>query len=193
MNERDTERRLVDSCVGHDKRGWDRLVEEYGSVIYATVLRTFNAYRRHTPRQDVEDAAQDVFVRLVKDDFRLLGKYDPSRASLATWLSIVARSTALNFLNRLRPPAQELDENVLGIPAPAPPDCEPVDIPEGLLSPRQQLVLRMLFDDERPVPEVAAALGITAQSVRSLKHKALEKLRAHFNSRQPPAGKTGAV
>ncbi len=182
MNKRDTERRLVDSCVERDKQGWDRFVEEYGPVIYAAVLRTFNAYRHDMPPQDVEDAAQDVFVRLVKDDFRLLRKFDPSRASLATWLAIVARSTSLNFLNRLRPPALELDESVLGIPAPVPPDREPVDIPDGLLSPRQQLVLRMLFDDEHAVSHVAAALGIAAQSVRSLKHKALEKLRAHFTS-----------
>ena len=41
------------------------------------------------------DAAQDVFVRLCAGDFRLLKTYDPARASLATWLAVVARSAAV--------------------------------------------------------------------------------------------------
>ena len=59
----------------------------------------------------------------------------------------------------------------------APPE---INIPEELLSPRQRLVLRLLFDDEMSVAEAAEAMSVEAQTVRSAKHKALTKLRQFF-------------
>ena len=53
-------------------------------------------------------------------------------------------------------------------------------IPTQLLTARQQLVLSMLFEDGMDVGEVAEALGVNPQTIRSTKHKAMERLRAHF-------------
>jgi RNA polymerase sigma factor (sigma-70 family) len=50
------------------------------------------------------------------------------------------------------------------------------------LSPRQREILAMLYDQEMDVAEIAAALGIDPQTVRSAHHKAMLKLRAHFKS-----------
>ena len=44
------------------------------------------------------------------------------------------------------------------------------------------LVLRCLYDEERDVAEVARMLNIDAQTVRSTHHKALLRLRAHFQA-----------
>jgi RNA polymerase sigma factor (sigma-70 family) len=55
-------------------------------------------------------------------------------------------------------------------------------LPEALLSPRQREILAMLYDREMDVAEVAAALGIDPQTVRSAHHKAIVKLRAHFKA-----------
>ena len=52
---------------------------------------------------EVEDLTQDVFLRLCKDNFRLLRSYDASRAGLSTWITIVARSTARDAMRRHRP------------------------------------------------------------------------------------------
>ena len=38
----------------------------------------------------------------------------------------------------------------------------------------------MLYDEEKEVAEAAAFLGVEAQTVRSMHHKALTKLRQHF-------------
>ncbi len=62
-----------------------------------------------------------------------------------------------------------------------PKDPVKIDIPPGLLSPRQALVLEMLYPREMEVAEVAETLGIDPQTVRSTHHKALVKLRAHFH------------
>jgi RNA polymerase sigma factor (sigma-70 family) len=55
-------------------------------------------------------------------------------------------------------------------------------LPEALLSPRQREILAMLYDREMEVAEIARALGIDPQTVRSAHHKAMVKLRAHFRA-----------
>ena len=40
----------------------------------------------------------------------------------------------------------------------------------------------MLYDKEMDVAEIATALGIDPQTVRSAHHKAMLKLRAHFKN-----------
>jgi RNA polymerase sigma-70 factor (ECF subfamily) len=54
--------------------------------------------------------------------------------------------------------------------------------PQALLSPRQRQILAMLYDREMDVAEIARALGIDAQTVRSTHHKAMIKLRAYFKA-----------
>src|SRR5689334_12249595 len=132
---------------------------------------------------EAEDLAQDVFVRLCKDDFRLMKTYDPERAGLSTWLTIVARSTARDALRRHRlasVPIEDAPESALAEDPVEP--REKLKIPEALLSPRQKEILTMLYDKEMEVVEVATALGIDAQTVRSMHHKAMLKLRAHFGA-----------
>jgi RNA polymerase sigma-70 factor (ECF subfamily) len=117
---------------------------------------------------------------LCKDGFRLLKTYDPSRAGLSTWLTIVARSTARDVLRRRHVPVTPIDavpEALLATPG-APPDK--LRLPEGLLSPRQKLVLTMLYDQDMDVAEIAVALAVDPQTVRSTHHKAMLKLREHF-------------
>ena len=44
----------------------------------------------------------------------------------------------------------------------------------------------MLYDREMDVAEIARALGIDAQTVRSTHHKAMIKLRAYFKTDAKP-------
>jgi RNA polymerase sigma-70 factor (ECF subfamily) len=134
---------------------------------------------------EVEDLTQEVFLRLCKDDFRLLRSYDPARASLSTWLTIVGRSTARDGLRRRRAeavPIEAVPEAQLAIDPVEP--VQRLKLPEALLSPRQREILAMLYDRDMDVAEIARALGIDPQTVRSGHHKAMVKLRAHFRSNE---------
>src|ERR1700722_20365595 len=171
LDERDP---LAELLAG-DKRSWDNFVRRYAALIVAAV----RGVASHSG--DIEDLTQEVFVRLCKDQFRLLRTYDATRASLSTWITIVARSTARDALRRRRPDSVPIDlvpEMHLKVDA-----VEPVPklkLPEALLSPRQREILGMLYDGEMDVAEIAMALGIDPQTVRSAHHKAMLKLRAHF-------------
>ena len=167
----------LDELLRGEKEAWGRFVRRYAGLVVAAV--------RGVAREagEVEDLTQEVFLRLCKDDFRLLRGYDPARAGLSTWITIVARSTARDAMRRYRPvsvPIEAVPEGRLAIDP-----IEPVPklkLPEALLSPRQRQILTMLYDRDMEVSEVAAALGIDPQTVRSAHHKAMIKLRAHFKA-----------
>jgi RNA polymerase sigma-70 factor (ECF subfamily) len=167
----------LDELLRGEKEAWGRFVRRYAGLVVAAV--------RGVAREagEVEDLTQEVFLRLCKDDFRLLRGYDPARAGLSTWITIVARSTARDAMRRYRPlsvPIEAVPEGRLAIDP-----IEPVPklkLPEALLSPRQRQILTMLYDRDMEVSEVATALGIDPQTVRSAHHKAMIKLRAHFKA-----------
>ncbi len=167
----------LDELLRGEKEAWGRFVRRYAGLVVAAV--------RSVAREagEVEDLTQEVFLRLCKDDFRLLRGYDPARAGLSTWITIVARSTARDAMRRYRPvsvPIEAVPEGRLAIDP-----IEPVPklkLPEALLSPRQRQILTMLYDRDMEVSEVAAVLGIDPQTVRSAHHKAMIKLRAHFRA-----------
>jgi RNA polymerase sigma factor (sigma-70 family) len=171
----------LEALARGEKGAWEAFVRRYAGLVVAAV--------RGVARDagEVEDLVQEVFLRLCRDEFRLLRTYDPARARLSTWITIIARSTARDALRRHRPvmvPIEAVPEGRLAVDP-----VEPVrrlKLPEALLSPRQREILTMLYDREMEVAEVAKALGIDPQTVRSAHHKAMVKLRAHFKAAAEP-------
>ena len=167
------------ACLQGNELAWDAFLQRYAGVIYAAVGHVFGQWGAGLTGRTVEDIAQDIFIRLIKDDYQLLRKYQPGRASLETWLTLIARSAAIDCLRkrRLDTSGMELSE----VPA-TEPTAHDNPVPLHLLTARQRLVLRLLFDEDRSVTEVAQILGVEEQTIRSTKHKALSRLRSHFQS-----------
>ena len=172
------------SCLQGDLEAWDRFCDQTAGIILAAIRRTAGSQLDDPAMPDVDDLLQAVYLRLVKHEFRLLASYDPTRASLVTWLTIVARSTTIDALRRRRLPAHSIDaEHAPELPAPTGTASEmgsgTLDevAPLHVLTERQRLVLVLLFEDQRTVPEAAGILGVGEQTIRSTKHKALERLR----------------
>jgi RNA polymerase sigma-70 factor (ECF subfamily) len=164
----------LDALIRGDKAEWDGFVRRYAGLILSAARGTAR------PGTDLEDIVQEVFTRLCKDDFRLLKTYDAARAGLSTWLTIVARSTARDLQRRRQAPTTSIDlvpEGLLGFTAEP---QEKLRLPDVLLSPRQKLIVTMLYERDMEVTEIATALGIDPQTVRSTHHKAMLKLREHF-------------
>lgn len=168
---------LLQACLRGEEPARNEFVGRYAPVIHGAVHRTLGGNPRD-PSLDVEDVSQEVFLRLFKDGGRLLGTYDPGRASLESWLFIVARSTAIDLVRRKRPSTVPFEGN-LHDPVQEPPKAsgERIEIPPGLLSTQQRLVMHLLFERGWDVREASRLMGLSEQTVRSMKHKALEKLR----------------
>jgi RNA polymerase sigma factor (sigma-70 family) len=167
----------LEQLLRGEEGAWEAFVRRYAGLVVAAV--------RGVAREgnEIEDLTQEVFLRLCKDDFRLLRSYDPARAGLSTWITIVARSTARDAMRRYRPvtvPIEAVPEGRFAIDPVEP--VRKLKLPEALLSPRQREILTMLYDREMDVSEIAVTLGIDPQTVRSAHHKAMIKLRAHFKA-----------
>src|SRR5260221_12629931 len=126
------------ALIRGEKGAWDAFVRRYAALVMAAVRAVAQ------DGGEAEDLTQEVFIRLCKDQFRLLKTYDPARAGLTTWLTIVARSTARDAQRRRRiqsMPIEDAPEAALAVPA-----VEPIDrlaYPAVLLSPRQRRTLAM--------------------------------------------------
>jgi RNA polymerase sigma factor (sigma-70 family) len=164
---------LAALCRG-DKPAWDNFVRRYAGLIVSAVKGVAR------DPVDIDDLVQDVFVRLCKDGFRLMKTYDPQRAGLSTWLTIVARSTARDTMRRRHLPSTPIESVPESLLSVAPKSVERILYPDTLLSPRQKLVLTMLYDHDMDVADAAQALGVDPQTIRSTHHKAMLKLRSYF-------------
>ncbi len=158
-----------------DAGAWARFVAVSAPLLRGAIRRVLSAQGEDAACGDV---LQEVFLKLCDQDARVLRSYRPTRARLSSWLAVIGVHAALDHLRRQRRAAAlEAAAGVLSegsSPAPLP----PFQLPQDLLSPRQLLVLRLLYERGLEVADVARLLGIAEQSVRSLHHKALERLRA---------------
>jgi len=162
-------------CLDGEPGAWSTFVDRYARVIYAAVRKTIGGNDAGL----IEDLVQDVFVRLVRNDMKALRNFDPDRgASLPTWLTIIARSIAIDEMRRRRLETASLDALASEPEPPADPSLRHGrTIPMEVLTDRQRLILSMLFDEGLSVSQAARVLDVDDQTVRSTKHKAMLRLR----------------
>ena len=176
----------LQACAAGDQEAWGVFVVETAGLVLAAVRRTAGKQLDHAQMPDIDDVVQSVYVRLLANDGRLMLNYDPERASISTWLTLIARSVTIDVLRKKRlpqvpladhdGPGREVDLHTR--------ESGSIDsaAPMHVLTGRQHLVLTLLFEDGRSVAEAARILGVGEQTVRSTKHKALERLRKHMGA-----------
>jgi RNA polymerase sigma-70 factor (ECF subfamily) len=154
---------------GRHGRAFELLLSRYQRRVYRLALSFVRS------PADADDLAQEAFVRL----WRALPLYD-GRASFSTWLYVIARNACLNEVRKRRlrptaalddvaePPAQGgADATDLRL------DCEA--LVEALPEPQRQVV-RLFYLEERSYEQVALALDMPLNTVRSHLHRARKRL-----------------
>lgn len=176
----DLEERIdLAGCIAGDAAAWERFVNETAAFVLATVRRASRG-----SIASIDDDAQEVFVRLVRDQFRLLRAFDPTRARLSTYLGIIAR-TVVHERTRKRslPQAPEgaaalvedrREDETARLRAARE---HAAALPLEVLSPAQRAVLTLIHEQGLSVEQTAERLGIAPQTVRSAHHKAISRLR----------------
>lgn len=162
-------------CTG-DKQAWDAFVPPAAALVKAVARRVLSASGQE---HETADVVQEVFVRLSAGGFRVLREFDPLRAKLSTWLGVIASAAAVDCLRRKRRgevALEDVAEEMLGTTSA--PGLHRLNLPQSLLSPRQALILSLLYEKDMTPDEVAQMLCIEVQTVRSQRHKAFGKLRA---------------
>ena len=171
----------LDACIRGDADAWAAFCDQTVRLVMASIRRVCPSGR--TPYGDeIDDLVQAVYIKLLRNDRRLLRNYDPAKSAMSTWITLIARSVAIDSLRRRSLDTRPMDEASGAVSPPEPSGVTGPVIPSHLLTARQRLVLSMLFEDGMDVADVAVALEVHPQTIRSTKHKAMERLRAHFKA-----------
>ena len=93
MPSSESAKEILEQLFSSAQQGWPRFWSAYGEVIRRRVGRF------RLSAQDCEEVLQNVSLRLIKDDFKILRRWDATKCSLEGYLSVVATSTSLDFLD----------------------------------------------------------------------------------------------
>ncbi|MEM9874622.1 MAG: sigma-70 family RNA polymerase sigma factor, partial [Myxococcota bacterium] len=150
---------------------------------YAPRVRAFLLRRRAEP-----SAATDVMQDVMLTVWHKADRYDPQRASVASWVFTIARNRYIDRVRRERRPEPEPEEEV------APSDRAPdrrvdadrrharVRAAVASLPEEQRQLIALAYLEGRSQTEIAAATGLPLGTVKSRFRLAMKKLRATMAS-----------
>jgi RNA polymerase sigma-70 factor (ECF subfamily) len=156
------------------------------------------AYRIRT-REEAEDLTQLTFERAL----RAWDRYDPSRASIATWLLAIARNALIDHRRRQDPRSQAAltwgEAVEADLPAEPGPEQELGLSPElaaalQRLGRRERSVLALRFGGDLRTAEIAEMLDLSVANVQQILSRTLRRLRRELERERERTGvATGAV
>ena len=154
-------------------------VARYGALVWSIA-------RRFAPTEpEAEDAAQEIFIELWKH----AGRYDPSRASEASFITMLARRRMIDRLRRAqrRPQLQPAPDTLISGETHA--DIErsaEAALAASVLAtldPRQRRVLSLAIGQGMTHAEIAEATDLPLGTVKSLVRRALVAVRKRLRAR----------
>ncbi|HMO00426.1 MAG TPA: sigma-70 family RNA polymerase sigma factor [Miltoncostaeaceae bacterium] len=151
----------------------------------AEIHRTFGGVVLGYLRNALGDpaAAEDVHQEVFLEVWRRGPDYDPDRASLGTWVMLIARSRAIDHLRRRIP--EPFDPQAPGAPEPEDLAASPDLLVErwamavylARLPEEQARILRMRFHEGLSQTEIAERTGIPLGTVKTYMVRGLRRLR----------------
>lgn len=147
---------------------WTRLaLEKYLDTVYRL------AYARTRSKQDAEDVAQEVLLKLCRHAEEI-----ESEAHLKHWLIRVTVNECANlFRSPWRRRTLPLDEGWLAAQPDAPASNDRLDAALDALNPDQRAVIHLFYYEDMSTEEIARALKIRPATVRERLHRARRKLK----------------
>lgn len=181
-----SDKKIISAIAARDERMLAYVVQKYSKLLWriaASVL--INA----ASVQDVEECVADVFIYL----WQYPEKYDPDKAKLSSWLSIVARSRAVDSYRRISRKREISMEKImvesLEYAEIATADEEMEHSMECLSSieklrsciddldeKEKELVIRRYYYEQKPA-EIAVALDMPKKQVENKLYYVRQKLR----------------
>ena len=173
--------RLMRLVANGDTTAFEQLIERHQALVAGTVARMLGS------NADVEDIAQQVFIRIWKS----AGRY-VARAKFTTWLLKITRNLVFNEMRRAKRhphlPVQiepEAEEIPLKDETTASPDAsllqnelqQAIEKAIGLLPDTQRMALVLRRYEELSYEEIADVLEVSVPAVKSLLFRARTELR----------------
>lgn len=98
-----TDQNLIEQCISGNHLSWRELIDEYINLIYNAAYNTIAKHSHYIDRSDIDDICQIVFMSLLANDCRVLKMYDSKKAKFSTWLTIISRNAAIDYIRKKSP------------------------------------------------------------------------------------------
>jgi RNA polymerase sigma-70 factor, ECF subfamily len=142
--------------IARAARGEDVAFSELYALTSRKMRKTIGAV---FPRgADVDDTLQDAYLKI----WRSAQNFDPDRSSPISWMSVIARNTAIDALRLKTLPTADLDLALL-IPEPTPDGANEFDYDRA--RPIAETAIRQLPDDRQALLSLAYIDGESRQSL----------------------------
>jgi RNA polymerase sigma-70 factor (ECF subfamily) len=180
------DKELLRRCLNREPGSWNDFVDRFLSLIYHVIGYTAHLRSVRLGPEEVEDIAAEVLLKLVANDYRVLREFR-GHASLATYLTVVARRIAVHELARRQ---QKMAAERAGAQAAV--VQEPDDSPAALkgverleeverllrrLSGAEREIVRLYYLEGRTYEEISAETDVPVNTIGSVLSRARKKLR----------------
>ncbi|MCM1539907.1 MAG: sigma-70 family RNA polymerase sigma factor [Blautia sp.] len=170
------DKKIISAIAARDERMLAFVVQKYSRLLWKVAAPILiNA----ASAQDVEECVADVFIHLWQHP----DKYDPDRAKLSLWLSVIARSKAVDryrqIMRKREVPMEEIMAESLGYDPALTVEEEKEELLSciaGLDEREKDLIMRRYYYEQKPA-EIAAALNMPRKQVENRLYYVRQKLR----------------
>jgi RNA polymerase sigma-70 factor (ECF subfamily) len=177
----ESDARLVEATRAGSEKAFREIVERYHAMTFAVVRGILR------DRPDVEDAMQEVFIKV----YRGLGGFR-GEAKLSSWIYQIARNEALNRARKPNAPGTPLDDVVIATPEESRPDVEyrrkieREDVERCLaeLDDDFRRVLELRYMAEMSYAEIGETMGLPIGTVKTYIHRAKIELKRVMTRRR---------
>lgn len=181
---------VLERIAEGDTSAVDECLEKYGALVWSL------AGRYTASRDDAEDATQEVFVAI----WQQAERFDPTRASETTFVSMIARRRLIDRLRKQSkaPDVISFDEASTEITFHQADTAEMVDEARkakacfGKLNENQKSVLSLSIHEGYSHQRIATALRMPLGTVKSFARRSLLQLRECMNRSSLPQSDGGA-
>lgn len=169
--------KIIAAIKNGDEATINHVINKYFKLTWSIVSAIL---KNVATTQDIEECVADVFVYLWKN----CDQYNPGRGKLKIWLSVVARSRAINKYHQI---VKRNDISLDDVPF-----VDQLDIVDGILVEErkrmlvaairsldelsQEILIRRYYYDQKP-KEIAVALCIPVKHVENHLYRTKRKLR----------------
>lgn len=178
LHDHDESGRLLLAIANGDGAAFEQLYRTTSSRLYGVCLRIL------PQRSEAEDVLQEVFANV----WRKATQFDPSRASGVTWLTMMARNKAIDYLRANRTSRQLLPIERAEDVAETSPNAQAaaetameshrLDVCLGELEAQRRQLIRVAFFEGTTYEELAQRSGTPLGTVKSWIRRSLVKLKA---------------
>jgi RNA polymerase sigma-70 factor (ECF subfamily) len=175
------DRNTLTRCTRNDPLAFRAFVVHYERAVFALLSRIVG------PRADVEDLAQEAFLRA----YRAFATFDlESTSRPSAWILTIATRLAIDAKRRQAPTVAREDDRIDGVRDDATPETEharrelgrAISAAGAELSPDHRAVFVLAEFHDLSIAEIAAALGVPENTAKTRLFRARQHMRERLES-----------